>query len=279
MVGSADTSGVRFREKEVRQCGGSTTSLPGGAAPRATTGISVFTKLLLANSGLLACENGQVRFRWKDYRAGNKSKVMTLNTDEFIRRFLLHVLPTGFRRIRHFGFLANACRAAKFPAIRATASGRGIPKAGRAKEKAGSAARGELRLPLLAGLAYDLGGAITLNPDEEVQARLRLVFAKFRGLQSARAVMRFLRANALPLPMRPLLGPSPHEVIWQEPDSARVHKEVQALLDAPDPTTRDDFRDQAMLHLPDCAGLRISELRCSPTAHSCQSGQDDPGTI
>jgi DNA invertase Pin-like site-specific DNA recombinase len=85
------------------------------------------------------------------------------------------------------------------------------------------AARGELRLPLPAGLAYDRAGAIVLNPDEEVQARLQLVFAKFRELQSARAVMRFLRANALPLPMRPLLGPSPHEVIWQEPDSARVH--------------------------------------------------------
>ena len=85
------------------------------------------------------------------------------------------------------------------------------------------AARGELRLPLPAGLAYDRAGAIVLNPDEEVQIRLHLVFAKFRELQSARAVMRFLRVNALPLPMRPLLGPSPHEVIWQEADSARVH--------------------------------------------------------
>ena len=84
------------------------------------------------------------------------------------------------------------------------------------------AARGELRLPLPAGLAYDRAGAIILNPDEEVQARLHLVFAKFRELQSARAVMRFLRANALPLPVRPLLGPSPHEVIWREADSARV---------------------------------------------------------
>jgi DNA invertase Pin-like site-specific DNA recombinase len=48
-------------------------------------------------------------------------------------------------------------------------------------------ARGELRLPLPAGLAYDRAGAIMLNPDEEVQARLQLVFAKFRELQSARA--------------------------------------------------------------------------------------------
>jgi hypothetical protein len=76
-------------------------------------------RVAIANSRLLACENGRVRFRWKDYRAENKSKVMTLDADEFIRRFLLHVLPKGFRRIRHFGFLANACRTAKLPAIRA----------------------------------------------------------------------------------------------------------------------------------------------------------------
>jgi Putative transposase/Transposase zinc-binding domain len=76
-------------------------------------------RVAIANSRLLACENGRVRFRWKDYRADNQSKVMTLEVDEFIRRFLLHVLPKGFRRIRHFGFLANACRTAKLPAIRA----------------------------------------------------------------------------------------------------------------------------------------------------------------
>jgi Putative transposase/Transposase zinc-binding domain len=76
-------------------------------------------RVAIANTRLLACENGCVRFRWKDYRANNKSKVMTLDADEFIRRFLLHVLPKGFRRIRHFGFLANACRAPKLAAIRA----------------------------------------------------------------------------------------------------------------------------------------------------------------
>ena len=84
------------------------------------------------------------------------------------------------------------------------------------------AARGELRLPLPAGLVYDRAGAIMLNPDDEVQARLHLVFAKFRELQSARGVMRFLRASGLPLPVRPVLGPSPHEVVWREADSARV---------------------------------------------------------
>ena len=55
----------------------------------------------------LALADGQVRFRWKDYRHHDKPKVMTLDADEFIRRFLLHVLPDGFHRIRHYGFLAN----------------------------------------------------------------------------------------------------------------------------------------------------------------------------
>jgi hypothetical protein len=75
-------------------------------------------RVAIANSRLVACENGRVHFRWKDVRAENKSNVMMLDADEFIRRFLLHVLPKGFRRIRHFGFLANACRAAKLPVIR-----------------------------------------------------------------------------------------------------------------------------------------------------------------
>jgi DNA invertase Pin-like site-specific DNA recombinase len=89
------------------------------------------------------------------------------------------------------------------------------------------AARGELRVPLPAGLAYDRSGASVRNPDEEVQARLQLVFAKFTELQSARGVMRYLRANDLPLPVRPLRGPAPHEVLWREADSARVRHILQ----------------------------------------------------
>jgi hypothetical protein len=76
-------------------------------------------RVAIANGRLLSCENGQVRFRWKDYRADNNCKVLTLAAEEFMRRFLLHVLPKGFRRIRHFGFLANACRATKLAVIRA----------------------------------------------------------------------------------------------------------------------------------------------------------------
>ena len=84
------------------------------------------------------------------------------------------------------------------------------------------AARGELRLPLPAGLIHNRDGSVTFNPDEEVQERLRLVFVKFRELRSAKAVMRYLRRGGLLLPVRPLHGPAPHDVVWRAADSARV---------------------------------------------------------
>ena len=67
-------------------------------------------RVAIANSRLLSLVDGKVRFTWKDYRADGKTKVMTLDADEFIRRFLLHALPDGFHRIRHYGFLANGSR-------------------------------------------------------------------------------------------------------------------------------------------------------------------------
>ena len=57
-------------------------------------------------------------FRWKDYRDNDHCKTMTLEAPEFIRRFLLHVLPCGFQRIRHYGFLANHVRQAKLALCR-----------------------------------------------------------------------------------------------------------------------------------------------------------------
>jgi Putative transposase len=75
-------------------------------------------RVAIANSRLIAFADGQVSFRWRDYRHHNKNKVMTLAADEFIRRFLLHALPDGFHRIRHYGFLANGHRADKLALCR-----------------------------------------------------------------------------------------------------------------------------------------------------------------
>jgi hypothetical protein len=64
----------------------------------------------ISNQRLLSLEDGRVTFEWKDYAAGSQTKTMTLDAVEFIRRVLLHVLPSAFVHIRHFGFLANRNR-------------------------------------------------------------------------------------------------------------------------------------------------------------------------
>jgi hypothetical protein len=68
-------------------------------------------RVAISNSRILSFSDGKVCFRWKDYRQDGKAKVMTLAAGEFVRRFLLHVLPDGFHRIRHYGLFANGHRA------------------------------------------------------------------------------------------------------------------------------------------------------------------------
>ncbi|KAA3447922.1 IS91 family transposase [Mesorhizobium sp. SARCC-RB16n] len=70
-------------------------------------------RVAIANSRLVSMADDRVAFRWRDYRHGARTKVMALDAHEFIRRFLLHTLPDGFHRIRHYGFLANGHRAAR----------------------------------------------------------------------------------------------------------------------------------------------------------------------
>jgi hypothetical protein len=72
-------------------------------------------RVAISNSRLISSDAHGVRFRWKDYRAKGRTrhKTMTLGADEFMRRFLLHVLPSGFHRIRHYGLLANTQRRAQ----------------------------------------------------------------------------------------------------------------------------------------------------------------------
>ena len=75
--------------------------------------LSLYThRVAISNSRLVALDSGGVTFKWKDYRASGpeRAKIMTLGVDEFIRRFLTHVLPAGFHRIRHYGLFASAAR-------------------------------------------------------------------------------------------------------------------------------------------------------------------------
>jgi hypothetical protein len=75
-------------------------------------------RVAISNSRILSIEDGKVTFLWKDYADGDKTKTMTLGAVEFIRRFLLHILPAGFVRIRQFGFLANRARKEKLTLCR-----------------------------------------------------------------------------------------------------------------------------------------------------------------
>ena len=75
-------------------------------------------RVAISNSRLISMADGKVTFGWKDYAEGNRKKTMTLSAAEFLRRFLMHVLPSGFMRIRHFGFLANRSRRTKLDLCR-----------------------------------------------------------------------------------------------------------------------------------------------------------------
>lgn len=75
-------------------------------------------RVAIANSRLVDAGDETFTFRWRNYRHGNAARLMSLAADEFIRRFLLHSLPDGFHRIRHYGFMANGCRSARLAVIR-----------------------------------------------------------------------------------------------------------------------------------------------------------------
>jgi len=75
-------------------------------------------RVAISNNRLIDIDNGLVKFHWKDYRDNSQIKLMDLEADEFIRRFLLHVLPEGFQRIRYYGFLANRDRRKKLALCR-----------------------------------------------------------------------------------------------------------------------------------------------------------------
>jgi hypothetical protein len=76
-------------------------------------------RVAISNHRLIGMEDGKITFRWKDYARRGKKRKMTLAAEEFIRRFLLHVLPKGLMRIRHYGWMANRCRGQRAALVRA----------------------------------------------------------------------------------------------------------------------------------------------------------------
>jgi hypothetical protein len=92
---------------------------PFGGADQVLNYLARYThRVAISNHRLVAFENQRVSFRWRDYAHGGKQKVMTAPAEEFLRRYLLHVLPKGLVRIRHFGLFANRCRAASLERCR-----------------------------------------------------------------------------------------------------------------------------------------------------------------
>jgi hypothetical protein len=89
---------------------------PFGGAEHALRYLGCYTHwVAISNHRLVAFENGQVLFRWRDSAHRNKKRLMRLALDEFLQRFFLHVLPLGFVRIRHFGFFSHRRRAKLLP--------------------------------------------------------------------------------------------------------------------------------------------------------------------
>ena len=89
---------------------------PFGGPEHALRYLGAYThRVAVSNHRLVALTDHDVTFRWRDSAHGNKKRLMTLSVDEFLRRFLLHLLPRGFVRIRNFGFLANRQRARLLP--------------------------------------------------------------------------------------------------------------------------------------------------------------------
>ncbi len=92
---------------------------PFGGAKQVLKYLARYThRVAISNQRIISIDDGKVRFRWKDYAHGCKQRVMELGAGEFIRRFLLHVIPRGFVRIRHYGFLANRLRSKKLALAR-----------------------------------------------------------------------------------------------------------------------------------------------------------------
>lgn len=87
---------------------------PFGSAEHVLEYLGRYThRVAISNNRIVAYENGLVVFKWKDYRDNNKEKIMTVNAEEFIRRFLMHILPSKFVKIRYFGILSNRNRQTK----------------------------------------------------------------------------------------------------------------------------------------------------------------------
>ncbi|WP_412050560.1 IS91 family transposase [Hoeflea sp. Naph1] len=120
IAGLADPAAFNRTVRDARRIDWVVYAKPPFAGPRQVLAyLGRYThRIAITNSRLVSIDGDRVAFRWKDYRHQGQQKVMTLDADEFIRRFLLHTLPDGLHRIRHYGLLANGHRQLKLDLCR-----------------------------------------------------------------------------------------------------------------------------------------------------------------
>jgi hypothetical protein len=152
-------------------------------------------RVAISNHRLVSLVDDQVTFRWRDSAHNNQQKLMPLSLDEFLRRFLLHLLPKGFVRIRHFGFLANRRRATLLPLcfqlLRAVQPSQTEPEASPAQE------------PSPLWLCPKCGGRMVVI-ERLTAAQIQLPFSPLSH-RSRRMIRKF---------RSPLLGASHHPPAW-----------------------------------------------------------------
>jgi hypothetical protein len=157
-------------------------------------------RVAISNSRILSIADGKVAFLWKDYADGNKTKTMILDAVEFIRRFLLHILPAGFVRIRQFGFLANRARREKLALCRALLGVLPAPPCPRARRCAGQKSESET-VPGLPDRPHDSHPASVHRKSGCAAAQDR--FIMMRRLQNCRSTA-FAEAGGEARPLRGL---------------------------------------------------------------------------
>lgn len=151
-------------------------------------------RVAISNNRLVSIDDGRVRFHWKDYRHNDPSKTMDLDAEEFIRRFLLHVLPAGFQRIRYYGFLGNRYRREKAGPL---------PAKGRLAKTTHSQVRARsIRAANTTGSRSDsreLKKFSLLEALEQAFTSVRVLSRLFRRLFLASAAVKFVDPRRTPL--------------------------------------------------------------------------------
>jgi hypothetical protein len=215
-------------------------------------------RVAIANSRLVSLDERAVRIRWKDYRTADPAtgaapiKTMSLSPAEFLRRFLLHVLPTGFHRIRHYGLLAKGPRAR--PARR--------PRS----RTGGAGARSATRLPLLR------------RADAHRRDRLARPHAAHRRRRPA--LDRQLMSRAWPTPLRrPRRGPSAAAPARLRPSSPRSRKPADPEPSRPAPlaASRPRTPPASAAGRRHCSGAHTAATGARRNAHSRASPDRRPG--